>query len=113
MATEYLANLLKSYCYLFTCVSCHEAEADESVVRCNSWRDNGIDKDALVEQFSSDEEREVVVANEKWNDWSFGMSNFTSHFTEALKSKVGVLPQAFLTLWLGNHDVESCAYSGS
>ena len=48
VTAEHLLNLLKCCSHLLASVGCHQAEADESVIRRNSRRHNRINEDALV-----------------------------------------------------------------
>ena len=85
----------------------HEAEADECVVGSDSWRNDRIDKDALIQQVTSDGKRLVVVTDEQGNDGSFGVADLTTHITESLQCLMGDFPQVLLTLGLSDKDINS------
>ena len=116
VGTEYLLDLLQSDGHLLMGVGSHEAEADKRVVRCNGRRNDGIDKDALVQQVTGDGKRLVVVTDEQGDDGRLGMSNLTTHVTESLKRLAGECPEVLLALRLGNKDVDglhgSCCRCG-
>ena len=105
VGTEYLLDLLEGDGDLLVGMGCHEAEADERVVGRHSRRNNRVDKDSLVQEVARDGESLVVVTDEKRDDGSLGVTDFTSHITESLQRLMGNLPQVLLTLRLGNEDI--------
>ena len=113
IGAEDLMNLLKSDGYLLMGVRRHEAESDECVIGCNSRRNHWIHKDALIQQVARDGKRLVVVTDKQGNDRSLGVTNLTTHITEALQCLVGEFPQVLLALGLGNEDINSLHRCGS
>lgn len=105
LAEDFL-NFLKSSLDLSPCVGCHEAEADESVVGSDSGGNDGVDKDAFLEEVAGDFKSLEVVADVKGNDGSGGVADFTTHVAETFESEVGVFPKHLLKLGLAFHDVD-------
>ena len=66
---EYFLDAFEGTVNLLDGVSCHQAEADESILRRNCWRNYWVDKDAFLKQVAGNSECLVVVADKQWDDW--------------------------------------------
>ena len=113
IGAEDLLNLFQCKCHLLVGVSGHEAEANERVVGCHSGRNDGIDKDALVQQVARDGERLVVITDEQRDDGSLGMADFTTHIAESLQCLMSDFPEVLLTLGLTDENINSLHRCGS
>lgn len=101
------------FLYLFECgghlllgVGGHQREAYKRVMRCDGGGDNGVDEDALLQKVAGDGECLVVVAYKQGYDGRRCRADLASHVAESVEGVVGDFPQVFLTLRLGNHDVD-------
>ena len=68
VGAEYFLNFVEGLLHLFACVGCHEAEADQGVMRCYGWCHNWVDKDAFLEKVAGDGKCLEVVADEERDD---------------------------------------------
>lgn len=68
MTAEYFLNFLKGGRNLLLGVGCHEAEADEGILRSDSRRNNRVDEYAFLEEVACDCESLEVVADKKRDD---------------------------------------------
>ena len=113
VSTEHFLNLLKSSGDLLFGVCSHKAETDESVVRCNSRRNNRIDEDAFFAQIVSDLERLVVVADIEGDNRSGSIADFASHVAESFECITGHFPKMLLVFGLGFHNLKCLKSGGS
>ena len=67
---KYLPDSFKGVIQLCLRMRSHQGEPDQRILRSNSRRNNRIDKNTLVEKLPHNEERQIVISDEKRNDRS-------------------------------------------
>ena len=84
----------------------HEAETYKRILGSHGGRHNGVHEDSFVEKVACYGECLEIVAYEKRDDRSGGVSYLAAHVAEAFESKVGEFPKILLAFGLGNHNVD-------
>ena len=72
---EHLLQNLHAPLYLLLCMSSHKCEAYERILRCASWRDNGVDEHAVVESELRNLECLVHVMHIERDDGTLSLTN--------------------------------------
>ena len=113
--TVFLEDLFygfKRVLHLLARMGSHKGVTNQSVVGSHSGRYHRIHEYALVQQIACHTECLVVIADKQRYDRCLSMPYLKTHLTEALKSEVGDVPKVFLTLRLGEHNVQRGVHGG-